>query len=123
VPFSQKLPFLIAAPLAELTMDSPLAPKKKIDYEALHSALMRIPHMHISVARSLINIGIRESYDLFGRDPSSLLAEMPTIEGWSREDQLSYLRMAVYYAENDCPEASHLNPTFWKQQPIDYAGY
>jgi hypothetical protein len=103
-------------------MDAPLAAKKKIDYEALHSALMRIPHMHISVARGLINIGIRECYDLLGRDPASLLAEMPAIADWSREDQLSYLRMAVYYAENDCPETSHLNPAFWKQQPINYTG-
>jgi hypothetical protein len=104
-------------------MDSPLAPKKKIDTRPYTHRLCEFQNMHISVARSLINLGIRECYDLLGRDPSSLLAQTPAIEGWSREDQLSYLRMAVYYAENDCPEASHLNPTFWKQQPIDYAGY
>ena len=103
-------------------MESPLTPKKKIDYEALNSALMRIPSMHISVVRGLIDIGICESYDLIGRDPSSLLTEMPPIKGWSRGDLLCYLRMAVYYVENDCPEATHLNPTFWKQKPINYTG-
>ena len=103
-------------------MDSPLAPKKKIDYEALHSPLMRIPNMHISVARSLINLGIRECYALLGRDPSSLLAQTPAIAGWSRDDQLCYLRMAVYYAENEHPEATHLNPAFWIQKPINYTG-
>lgn len=105
------------------TMDQAPSPKKKkIDYEALNSSLMRIPNMHLVITRGLIDIGISETYDLIGRDPSSLLAEMETTEPWPQEDQLSYLRMAVYYAENDCPESTHLNPYFWKQQPIDYSG-
>ena len=72
-------------------MESPLTPKKKIDYEALNSALMRIPSMHF-VVRGLIDIGICESYDLIGRDPSSLLTEMPLLKV-GLVGLLCYLRM------------------------------
>jgi hypothetical protein len=32
--------------------------KKKVDYEALNSALMRIPRMDVAAVRSLIDVGI-----------------------------------------------------------------
>ena len=34
--------------------------KKKIDYEALQSSLMRIPKMDIAVTRALIDLGIKK---------------------------------------------------------------
>ena len=49
--------------------------KKKVDYEALNSALMRIPRMDVVAARSLINIGIREIFELQGRAPEVLFEE------------------------------------------------
>ena len=49
--------------------------KKKVDYEALNSALMRIPRMDVAAARNLIDMGIREIYQLQGRAPEVLLEE------------------------------------------------
>ena len=37
-----------------------LRKKKKVDYEALQSPLMRIPKMDIAVTRALIDLGIKE---------------------------------------------------------------
>ena len=53
----------------------PQKKKKKVDYEALNSALMRIPRMDVTVARSLIDLDIREIYDLQGRAPEILFEE------------------------------------------------
>ncbi|HAY99189.1 MAG TPA: hypothetical protein DCY38_00140, partial [Opitutae bacterium] len=50
--------------------------KKKVDYEALNSALMRIPRMNVEVARNLLDIGIREIYELQGRAPEILFEEV-----------------------------------------------
>ena len=40
--------------------------KKKVDYQALSSAIMRIPRMDVLVARDLIDVGINEIYELQG---------------------------------------------------------
>ncbi len=53
----------------------PQKKKKKVDYEALNSSLMRIPRMDVAAARSLINVGVREIYDLKGRAPEILFEE------------------------------------------------
>jgi Lon protease-like protein len=87
--------------------------KKKVDYEALNSALMRIPRMDVTVARSLIDIGVREIYDLHGRDPEVLLEEAKRKRGNLPPDHVQYLRMAVYYAEHDEPETALMHPSSW----------
>ncbi len=74
---------------------------------------MRIPQMKIDVARHLLDIGVRQVYELEGRAPESLLAEIRKQKAEVREDVLAYLRMAVYYAENQPPDASKLYPTVW----------
>jgi hypothetical protein len=87
--------------------------KKKIDYEALHSALMRIPRMDVAAARSLIDIGIREIYDLQGRAPEVLFEEARQKNQEIPDERIRYFRMAVYFAENDPPEVSKLHPDEW----------
>lgn len=87
--------------------------KKKVDYEALNSALMRIPRMDVAVARNLIDIGIREIYDLQGRAPEILFEEACRKDDEIPANRIRYFRMAVYYAESESPEASKLHPDEW----------
>ena len=47
--------------------------KKKVDREAMASPIMRIPRMDVRVARDLIDIEIREIYQLQGRAPESII--------------------------------------------------
>jgi hypothetical protein len=91
----------------------PQKKKKKVDYEALNSALMRIPRMDVAAARNLIDVGIREIYDLQGRAPEILLEEARKKNDDIPDDRIRYFRMAVYYAECDAPEVSKLHPDEW----------
>jgi hypothetical protein len=87
--------------------------KKKVDYEALNSALMRIPRMDVAAARDLIDLGIREIYDLQGRAPEVLMEDARSKNSEIPQDRIRYFRMAVYYAECDAPEAARLHPDAW----------
>ncbi|MEO0793689.1 MAG: helix-hairpin-helix domain-containing protein [Verrucomicrobiota bacterium] len=87
--------------------------EKKTDYEALGSAFMRIPRMKIDVARHLLDIGLQQIYELSGRSPESLLAEIKVKKSDVKDDVIAYLRMAVYFAENEHPDANRLYPTVW----------
>lgn len=87
--------------------------KKKVDYEALNSALMRIPRMDVAAARNLIDLGIREIYDLRGRAPEALMEDARERNPEIPQDQIRYFRMAVYYAECEAPEAARLHPAAW----------
>ena len=89
--------------------------KKKVDYEALQSPLMRIPKMDIAVTRSLIDLGIKEIYELKGRDPNILHAEASRINEEINDYSIRYFRLAVYYSEN----ITHLNKN--KIHPDDWA--
>jgi hypothetical protein len=92
----------------------PQKPKKKVDYEALHSAFMRIPHMDVAAARNLLDIGIRDSFELQGRAPEVLFEEACAKNPEIPADRIRYFRMAVYYAETDDPETTKLHPDAWK---------
>jgi hypothetical protein len=87
--------------------------KKKVDYEALNSALMRIPRMDVAAARNLIDVGIQEIYDLQGRAPEILFEEASRKNPEIPADRIRYFRMAVYYAENESPDRSKLHPDEW----------
>ena len=87
--------------------------KKKVDYEALNSALMRIPRMDVAAARNLIDIGVREIYDLQGRAPEVLFEEARQKITEIPEDRIRYFRMAVYYAESASPDVARLHPDEW----------
>ncbi len=89
--------------------------KKKVDREALQSAIMRIPRMDVRVARDLIDIGVREIYELQGRSAESLMEEIKNLRPDTPDYRLAYLRMGIYFAENDPPEASMLHPSIWQE--------
>ena len=91
-----------------------LKKKKKVDYEALNSALMRIPRMNVEAARNLIDLGISEIYDLQGRAPEILFEEAKRKNMELPADRIRYFRMAVYYAESDDIIASKMHPDSWK---------
>lgn len=88
--------------------------KKKVDREAMQSAIMRIPRMDLRVARDLIDIGIKEIYELQGRSAESLMEEIKELKPETPEYRLAYLRMGIYFSENDPPEASKLHPSIWQ---------
>ena len=90
--------------------------KKKVDYEALNSALMRIPKMDVAAARSLLDIGIREIYELSGRAPEVLFEEARSKKPAIPSQQIRYFRMAVYFAESENPEPHMLHPDQWRSQ-------
>ena len=87
--------------------------RKKIDHAALASPLMRIPKMDILVARDLIDIGINELYEIQGRSAESLFEEIEKIRSATPIYRLSYLRMAVYFAENENADPKMLHPSMW----------
>jgi len=90
--------------------------KKKVDTEALNSSFMRIPGMKVGPSRALLDIGLREVYELSGRAPEVLYEEwlrIPTAEE-SKEEFLPYFRMAVYYAENPEPDQKLLSIHAWQ---------
>ena len=89
--------------------------KKKVDREAMQSAIMRIPRMDLRVARDLIDIGIKEIYELQGRSAESLMEEIKELKPETPEYRLAYLRMGIYFSENDPPEASKLHPSIWQE--------
>ena len=91
----------------------PQKKKKKVDYEALNSSLMRIPRMDVAAARSLINIGVHEIYELKGRAPEILFEEARLKNKEIPADQIRFFRMAVYYAECERPVASKMHPSVW----------
>jgi hypothetical protein len=88
--------------------------KKKVDREAMQSAIMRIPRMDVRVARDLIDIGIREIYELQGRSAESIFEEIKMLRPETPEYRIAYLRMGIYFSENDPPEASQLHPSIWQ---------
>ncbi|MDP4611474.1 MAG: helix-hairpin-helix domain-containing protein [Opitutales bacterium] len=87
--------------------------KKKVDYEALNSSLMHIPRMDVAAVRNLIDVGIREIYELQGRDPNVLMEEARQKNDEIPEDRIRYFRMAVYFAESDEPETARMHPDAW----------
>jgi hypothetical protein len=92
----------------------PQKKKKKVDYEALNSALMHILRMDVAAARNLLDLGIRDTFQLQGRAPEVLLEEARVKNPEIPEDRIRYFRMAVYYAETSEPEVSKLHPDAWK---------
>lgn len=87
--------------------------KKKVDYEALGSSFMRIPYMNATVARDLIDIGLRDIYELKGRCPEAIFRDVFKLRGVIPEDRVLHFRLAVYYAETPDPEASKLQLHYW----------
>lgn len=90
-----------------------LEKRKKVDYEALGSSFMRIPKMDIATARSLINLGYRESFQLIGVSPEVLFEEIKKRNPSVSKEILYKLRMAVYFVENPDCDPRKINPLVW----------
>lgn len=75
--------------------------KKKVDYAALSSPFMRIPRMDVVAARALLDLGIREVYQLRGRDPVSIFDDLKKIKVNPREDLVKSFKLAVDFAESE----------------------
>ena len=89
--------------------------KKKIDYEALNSPLMRIPRMNVETARNLMDIGVKDIFQLQGRAPEALFEDALSRTITIPPDRIRYFKMAVYYAEHSDPDKSKLHPDAWIQ--------
>lgn len=88
--------------------------KKKVDYEALNSPLMRIPRMSVEAARNLIDLGIQDIFELQGRAPEVLFEEAIEMNDAIPADRIRYFRMAVYYSETEDVVSSLMHPDSWK---------
>lgn len=87
--------------------------KKKVDYEALNSPLMQIPRMSVEATRNLLDLGIRDVFQLQGRAPEVLFEEASQKNESLPADRVRFFRMAVYYAETMEPDPRQLHPDFW----------
>jgi hypothetical protein len=92
---------------------SPNRKRRKVDMEALSSPLKRIPGMDLSSVRDLIDIGIREIEELYGRSPEALFEEILNLREQTPPDRLHYIRMAVYFAETEEPDPQLLQAWKW----------
>ena len=63
--------------------------------------MMRIPRMDVRVARDLLDVGIREFYELQGRSADSIWEEIKRKKPETPKWTLPYLRMAVYFCEEE----------------------
>jgi len=93
----------------------PVKKKKKVDYEALNSPLMRIPRIDTATVRNFIDIGIQEIYELQGRAPEVLFEDAKRKNNNIPDDRLRYFRMAVYYAESPAPNQAKMHPDEWSE--------
>ena len=73
--------------------------KRKVDYAALKRPFMRIPRMDVVGARALLDLGFREIYELRGRDPESLVADLSKIKVVIPPEMLKYMKLATDFAE------------------------
>ncbi len=93
----------------------PLPPKKKeTDHAALASPFMRIPRLPVDVARDLLDLGLRDVFELQGRAPEVLFEELRRRKPATPANRLQYFRLAVYFAETPQPEGSKLHPDVWR---------
>jgi hypothetical protein len=88
--------------------------KKKTDYAALQSPFMRIPRMQVEVARDLMDLGLREIFELQGRAPETLFQELLRLKPKTPADRLAFFRLAVYFVETPEPERNKLHPDAWR---------
>ncbi len=93
----------------------PRGKKKKVDMAALQSSFMKVPNMRIEAARALMDIGLRELYELQGRSPEVLFEQAREKNKELPEDFVRYFRLAVYCAETPPNERDNkkVHPHDW----------
>lgn len=95
------------------TLDGP-GKKRKADHEALGSAFMRVPRLPVEAARDLLDLGYSQLYQIAGRSPETLFAEIRKKRPGTPADRLPAFRLAVYFAENpDNPDRNRLHLSAW----------
>ena len=62
---------------------------------------MRIPRMNVLGARALLDLGFKEIYELRGRDPNSLLADLKKVRVEIPKEIIGYFEIAVAFAESE----------------------
>ncbi len=82
-------------------MSELVSKKKKVDYAALASPFMRIPKMKVGAARALLDLGLREIYELRGRDPHSLAEDIENAGKTVDADLARLLKIAVDFSERE----------------------
>lgn len=87
--------------------------KRKADVEALSSPFMRIPRLPVEAARDLLDLGFHQTYEIAGRSPETLFAEIRKKRPDTPADRLYAFRLAVYVAENPHPDKNKLHLTAW----------
>lgn len=92
--------------------------KKKVDYEALGSAFMRVPRMDVRVARYLLDMGYGDLYKVRGMSAESLLEEVKVRQTVVEDEVkvLCVLKMLVYFVEEDEPDKEKMYPEYWKDR-------
>ena len=93
--------------------DEPGKKKKRADVEALSSSFMRIPRLPVEAARDLLDLGFHQTYEIAGRSPETLFAEIRKKRPDTPVDRLYAFRLAVYVAENPHPDKNKLHLTAW----------
>lgn len=87
--------------------------KKKIDYEALNSAFMRIPSMDVQAARALLDLGFQDVFELQGISPEWIYEQYTKKKNKPSRRILFALRLATYVAETETPEQQKLKLEAW----------
>lgn len=88
--------------------------KKEVDAAALQSPFARIPRLPLVAARDLLDLGFSEVHELAGRAPEVLFEKLRRLRPTTTPERLSYLRMAVHYAEHPDTPGSQLHPHLWQ---------
>ena len=88
--------------------------EKKVDYDALRSALMHIPRIDVGTVRDLLDLGFETAEDLNGRSPEVLFQEIVHRKPETPTDRLLSIRMAVYFAETLDPDPKKMHPWAWR---------
>lgn len=77
-----------------------------------------IPGVGPSIARDLLDLGIREVSDLIGRDPDGLYRALCDLREARIDPCVKYVfRTAVYFASNEVHEPALLRWWNWKDRP------
>jgi hypothetical protein len=88
--------------------------KKEADYTALASPFMRIPRLPVEVARDLLDLGLRDIFELQGRAPEALFEDLLRLKPGTPVNRIRFFRLAVYFAETPQPEGYKLHPDAWR---------
>ena len=85
--------------------------------------LQVIPGVGPSIARDLMDLGIRHPRELVGRDPEQLFEQLCGQRGERIDRCVLYVfRCAVYFASTERPEADLLKWWNWKDRRFGVSG-